>query len=692
MIDTSRLQASIATGHPIDVRGFAVEARMSELFRVELRVVSTHHAIALDEVIGREARFSASTETTTFAYEGLCDEMELSRVDERGLAIYTLSIVPKAWLLTQRRNHRIFQYESELDIVRKLLTEWGIEHASRIDPARHKARKFRVQYGESDFDFACRMLEDAGISFYFEEIDGKTTFVLDDEPQSRDLRHPLLVYRDSPGVTDGRFVTHVSVLQRVRPSRVTVGDLDYRRASANQPRLSAARGLAQERRLEQFEYEPGAFLYVADAGGSSPTADDRGTARTDEVTGARKVNDRVLAQRRGAKQVRFESNVVELAPGSLLSVAGHPHRMLDASQSLLVTGSVVSGEHDAAWRVQVEAVPTALPYRPERRTPRPKVQGLESATVVGPAGQEIHTDEYGRVRVHFHWDRESKRDQASSCWLPTSQPWAGAGFGGVNLPRIGQEVLVEFLGGDPDRPVVIGRVYTETQGVPDQLPRYKNVSGIMSESTPRLVMGAADGAGAAAPDSLLGGGTPLSPSRLHELVSQEGPFRAASPTGSVHGWHGSGVKFDDSAGGEIVYLQAERDLNIVARNAWTGIVGNARSTRVGTDDQLRVENVQVVRVDGDQGLVIGAQQQISVANNREERIDGRLDQVVGEGGITVLANGNVSIRAVKAIHLESEEGIRLEVKSSSVSLSTSNLVVQSGDMLLVQPKDGGFGS
>src|SRR6185312_2693991 len=146
--------------------------------------------------------------------------------------------------------------------------------------------------------------------------------------------------------------------------------------------------------------------------------------------------------------------------------------------------STLHAETGRSFHVEVEARSAAVKYRPPMVTPKPTTNGVESATVVGPPGEEIHTDEFGRVRVHFHWDRESRMDDNSSCWIHVSQPWGGTGYGGISLPRIGQEVLVDFLGGDPDRPVIVGRVYTNLQKTPYKLPDNKTQSGWRSNSSP----------------------------------------------------------------------------------------------------------------------------------------------------------------------------------------------------------------
>ncbi len=178
----------------------------------------------------------------------------------------------------------------------------------------------------------------------------------------------------------------------------------------------------------------------------------------------------------------FETNVIDLSPGMVMSLLDHPRSELGPGEKLLVLESTLSGNIDSLTHA-VEVKSAASPYRPPLRTPKPKAMGVESATVVGPKGEEIHTDEFGRVRCHFHWDRQSKMDEKSSCWIHVSQSWAGAGYGTTHLPRIGQEVLVDFLGADPDRPVIVGRVYTDLEKTPYKLPEHKTQTGWKSNST-----------------------------------------------------------------------------------------------------------------------------------------------------------------------------------------------------------------
>lgn len=690
MTGDNEVRVWIASKDELDVREFRLRAPMSELFRIEVEAVSTNANISHDQVVGREASFSIIRAGATQTWTGIAIEIEQVRSEEDGLATYRLVLAPRAWLLTQRKNYRIFQFLSEVAIARKILQEWGIAHQAFVDETLHKARKLRVQYGETDFAFLSRMMEDAGVSFYFEPSEEGSVLVLHDEPQQRDSARSVLTFHDEPQVTERNFATDVHVLQAVRPGRMTIGDLDYRRTSTEQPRLSAAGGLPRELPLEQFDYEPGAFLYEAPRGTRTPAADDRGASRSDERLGRRKVENRLLGKRSSGKRVRLLSDALELAPGSLFRVSNHPHRAL--GNELMVVCSSLAGRHDETWRVQVEAVSTGVPYRPELTHTAPKAR-LESATVVGPVDEEIHTDEYGRVRVHFHWDRESRRDDASSCWLPTSQAWAGTRFGGTNIPRVGQEVLVGFLNADPDRPVVVGRVYTEMNPVPDKLPQFKEVSGLFSESTPRLVMGAADGDPAATPSSLLEGGTPMSPSEINTVVTTPGPFQAASPTGQNHTWSGSGIKMQDYGQREMLYLQAQRDFNLVVNNCWRGVVQNRRACLVGTDDQLEVGNCQATDVYGEQGIKIGTDQYLTVRDGRRlEEINAECVLEVGAGGIDVTAvDKGITLAARswgKTVTIKSDERIELVVKDSFIVIEAGSVTVQSAKVNL-QPQDGG---
>jgi len=582
--DDRHLRIELASGDALDVRHFAVEERMSALFEVRLVVLASSAALDFDAIVGQPARFSLEAGALTRAWSGIVNRFEQVGVEESGLSTYELTLVPAAWLLSQRRNHRMFQQITEPDIALALFAEWGIVVEPRLDRATYKKRKYRVQYGESDHAFASRMLEDAGISYFFEESAGEMKLLLSDAPQAAARREGALTYVDKPrpGMAPVEFVTALRVGQQVRPGKYTMQDRDYR-LPPNYPLASSAavKGRSVEERLERYHYTPGAFLFGTDKGEATPVADDKGRARSDEGEAAILTQKRLDAKRGSAKNCSFSTNAHDLAPGMVIAITGHPHPILGPGKTLLVVGSKLAGSSYGEWTHEVTARSTEIPYRPALEAPKPKVSGVESATVVGPAGEEIHVDEFGRVRVHFHWDRESRMDDDSSCWIPVSQAWGGAGYGGVNLPRVGQEVLVDFLGGDPDRPVVVGRVFTNLQKVPYKLPDNKTQSGLRSNST---------------------GGT--------------GGYNE--------------IMFEDAAGRELMNVQAERDLKKLVKNDEEVTIGRDRTKMVGREDSLTVGANRTKSVGGSERCTIGANQRVAVGVNRSTQV-GRIDStIVGE--------------------------------------------------------------
>lgn len=579
-----RIEVTVASGDPLDVRHFHVSERMNALFEIELVAVSDNADIDLDAVAGQPMTFTLRQgvdRRATRTWSGICSHIEQIAAEEIGVSTYKLVLVPALWLLTQRRNHRMFQLQSELDIVRALLAEWNIPTSERISGTYGK-RKYRVQYGESDFAFLCRMLEDAGISFYFQTHDGETRLVLDDAPQTNARRNPPIAFRDNPTDADREHVTKMRVLRKIRPGKYTVRDHDYRRLPEYELRSSAQTQEPLEGQLERYHYVPGAFLYESDKGQPTPVADDRGRYRTDEKEAAALAQRRLAAVRADARTIGFDTNTLDLAPGVVVSFLDHPKSELSPDKAFLVTSAILRGDRQGEWSCACEAVSAELAYRPPLVTPKPKTNGVESATVVGPPGEEIHTDEFGRVRVHFHWDRDSRMNEQSSCWIHVSQPWAGAGFGATNLPRVGQEVLVDFLGGDPDRPIIVGRVYTALQKTPYKLPDNKTQSGWKSRSSP-------------------GGG----------------------------GDNYNEIMFEDKKGQELFRMQAERDLDKLVKNDEFVRIGHDRTKQVGHDDALTVGNDRTRQVGHDETVSIGNDRTRLVGNNESVTIGNSRTKSVG---------------------------------------------------------------
>jgi len=574
------LSATIASGDSLDVRQFLVSSEMSGLFEATVLALSDNADIDFEAVAGQPATLTlrwglAGARTIS----GIVRTFRQVHAEDRGASTYQWTIVPTLWLTTQRRNHRMFQLMSEVDIALKILGEWGISPVMKLTDT-YKKRKYRVQYGESDFEFVCRMLEEVGISFTF-DWEADCNMVLTDAPHGGSARAPL-PFRDNPTTSDREHATAMRLERNVRPGKMTIRDHDYRRPASYKLLGSASGGGGIEEKLERFHYEPGAFLFESGKGESTPFADDKGKYRIDEEQGRALAEKRLAGKRAAAKVLHFETSAFDPGPGTVVTFLDHPKSELAPGKRYLVVASEMRGTRNAEWSHLCRSVSADVPYRPDLVTPKPVARGVESATVVGPPGEEIHVDEFGRVRVHFHWDRESAMDDKSSCWIHVSQPWGGTGFGGTNLPRVGQEVIVDFLGGDPDRPVVVGRVYTNLQRTPYKLPDNKTQSGWQSRSSP-------------------GGG----------------------------GDNYNEIMFEDKKGQELVRMQAEKDLNKLVKHDEEVKIGHDRTKLVVHDDKHTVGHDRTRLVGNDEAVTIGHDRTRQVGHDEDVMIGNNRSKTIG---------------------------------------------------------------
>ncbi len=656
----------------LDVRRFQVYERVSGLFMASVWARSPRHDIDLETILGKPAQFHISSGLREVAdnsrqWSGVCSFMEQVKAETTGSeahSTYFLRIVPKLWLLTQQTGYRIFQHVTIVDIVEQMLEKWHVRPVWNVDRSRYKKLEYKVQYGESDYAFVCRLLEEAGICFTFpDNNNSRVTFW--DKIQENPPRAGEVPYVDNPNeAAQKEFVTRVQFSHAVRPGAFTIADYDRRRPSFT---LSgeAPKGASPEAGYEQYRYAPGAALMDEGQPAGTPTADDKGTARHDQPFLKERATRELEALRADQCMVNFDSNVLGLAPGVVFRIGDHPHG--EVGKPLLVTELTTAGNTADEWSAAAEAVHAERPYRPKVLTPKPTVHGVQSATVVGPAGEEIHTDEFGRVRVQFPWWREGKSDDNSSCWIRVSQGWAGTGFGLINLPRIGQEVLVSFLAGDPDQPMVTGRVFNATQPVPYKLPEHKTRSTWKSCSSP-------GGEG------------------FNELM------------------------FEDLKGKELIYIQAEKNLRKLVKNDETITVGHDRQKWVKNDefettDHDRTEITGNDRTEITQGnrytvigknrkhfiggdeferslgnhqRYVGKSQDIVIMQTRRERIEGD-DNLVVKGDRREKVDGNHSLMVFSDRHEKVDQSYALSVDDEIHIKSGTQLVVEASDITIAGP-------
>lgn len=512
-------------------------------------------------------------------------------------------VVPRLWLLGQNRRSRVFQGTSAVEIVERVLNEWGVAIRKQLASA-YPPREYCVQYDESDADFVSRLLEHEGIFYFFEHAHGSHVLVLGDSRSAcpglpGDRRLPFR--EPSRLVAGGEHVTRFSQRLEVRPAAYALRDYDFRRPDLD---LTAAAGEG----LEVYEY-PGGY--------------------DDERRGQQLSRVRLEQERIRARTCSGSSASRRLLPGHVFFLEEHPIDGLDGEYLLvsvrhrgrqpevLACGS--AGERRKEYHNEFTCIPAEATFRPACKTARARVPGPQTATVVGPAGEEIHADEHGRVKVQFPWDREGRRDDRSSCWIRVSQAWAGAGWGALYLPRVGQEVVVGFLDGDPDRPIVTGAVYNGANPPPIDLPAEKTKSTLRSASSP--------------------GG----------LGSNE-------------------LRFEDAAGQEQLYLHAERDLEAVVGNDASRSVGRDEAVEVGRDHACRIGGDRRLTVGGDEVIAVAGRSTLEVVGTRRTKVGGAHVEVVrgaqsvtvgGAQSITVGLASSESVGLAKTLHVGGAYTVRV---------------------------------
>lgn len=604
-----------ADGANLSVRYFEIHEGLSTLFEVAVVAMSPSATIDFEGLVGQPARFALhGGDLGQRSFTGIVFGAELLDVEEGGLSTYRVTIVPRAWLLTQRTNHRIFQHLSAPEIATALLTPWDVEVENRFVRGRFPKLEYRVQYGETDFAFLSRILEQAGIHYLFEDVNGTCRFVMCDAPEMAQATGEPLPYVDNPA-EGGRaaYVTGLSLSTQVRPGKTVLRDFDFRRPDYALAYKHEAPGPG-EGMLEVYRYTPGlGRINVDSSPEDSPVSDSRSAARIDEHEGYALAERRLAGGRSERRHVAFTSNDLSLAAGKAFSIRNHPKAAFAEGRRLIVSSLHLEGTSDGSWDLAANALFADAPIRPEQKTTKPIVSGPQSAIVVGPAGEEIHTDEFGRVRVRFPWDREGKFDDTSTCWLRVADGWAGTGWGMSAIPRVGHEVVVDFFEGDLDEPVVVGRLYDTTQPPPYSLPNKRTKTGWKSQSTP-------------------------------------------------HAEGYNEISFDDALEHETFSIRAEKDLHKtvlnderdnVLRDKTLMVGGNFTNTVKEVDSIVAgaVHSVQMGKVTKAESVGDGGMADVALGETKREMIPERI--TISTGGATIQLDGpNVVITAQSDILLK----------------------------------------
>ncbi|WP_049631884.1 type VI secretion system Vgr family protein [Cellvibrio sp. pealriver] len=547
------------------------EEEISKLFNLNLLLQSPRGDINPTDMIGKPLTVEIAMQGGVRHINGQCSHFICTGKHGRHY-VYQATIQPWLWYATRRQDYRIFQHKTVPEMVQEVLGTYGFELRLELSK-NYRAWEYCVQYRETDANFVMRMLEHEGIWFWFDHKAGSHALVITDDIG---LASPApgcasLPYRSSgQGNPNEDFVTGWFSGGSVTSGDYAARDYSFKEASAlldTQHKKSAAHPFSD---LQIFDY-PGGY-YLAGEG------DTYAQVRMEELHSQH-------------QRCTGQAAARGIAPGRLFTLAQHTQAALNKEYLIIsCTYLFQANDYEAdanttpfIMDIQLQAQPSSQPFRPQRLTEKPISQGPDTAVITGPAGKEIHTDEFGRVIVQFQWDRYGKKDENSSCWIRVSHPWAGSGFGGVHVPRIGQEVLVDYLNGDPDRPVITNRVYNNLQPHPWGLPANATQSGFLTRSTPK---GTAEDANA--------------------------------------------FRFEDKIGEEQIWIHAQRNQDIEVEHDETHWVGNDRSKTIDRDETVHVKRNRTETVDNNETITIGndrtedvgANEIISIGENQTRDIGG----------------------------------------------------------------------
>jgi type VI secretion system secreted protein VgrG len=545
-------------------------------FEVEFSPASGR-ALEVADVLGQEAllRMERPTGQARLVH-GEATRLELREV-AAGQPRYRVTLGPRLHRLARAERSRVYQGKTVPEIAQQVLSEHGADARSSLSGAYLK-REYVIQHRETDLGFVSRLLEDEGIWYRFEHAESGHTVVLGDGPGAWVGAGAELPVREETGQEDEEeFVRRIARERSVVVGRVVTRDYEFTRPDSD---LTARAEVKAD--LEVYEW-PGGYQQPSE--------------------GARRARTRLEGLRFGEEWWWMEGNAVALEPGARLAVDGVGEVAVVRLEhhALQEVAAGAAQALTAAYRNAFLAIGAKRPYRPRRRWSKPVVNGVETATVVGPSSEEIHTEAHGRVKVQFHWDREGRGDEAASCWVRLAQAWAGAGMGASYLPRVGQEVVVRFLEGDPDRPLVTGAVYNGSNVPPLQLPAEKTKSTLRTATSP--------GSGGS-----------------NEL------------------------RLEDAQGAEEVWLHAQRDESIAAehdRNRQVRAnervqVGQDRAQEVGGNQRLRVELLDATEVGRNQALTVAKDRQTAVGVAHEEVVE-------GTQAVAVAQNRHVEVLQASAV-------------------------------------------
>ena len=503
-------------------------------------------------------------------------------------AVYRLSMEPDLWPMKRDRNLRIFQGQTVVQIIKTLLDEYGVTVEDRLTGS-YRVWEYCVQYQESSFDFISRLMELEGIYYFFRHEADRHTLVLADSARQHQPfpGYGVIPYHATPsgGSTSAEGISVWEMEDSVTPGIYSIDDYDFRKPNAwmlqaRQNPASPAPG-----QIDVYDW-PGHFV--------------------DHDHGEHYAKIRQEVWQVEHQQISAVGTALGLAPGNTFTLLNAPF-FSDNGEYLTVSAYydfeenryASGGDGGTKHNIAIGVIPSAVTFRAAPETPWPRTHGPQTAKVVGPKGESIWTDKYGRIKVKFHWDRLAKGDDTSSCWVRVSSAWAGQGFGGVQIPRVNDEVVIDFINGDPDRPIVTGRVYNEASMPPWALPAAATQMGFLSRSKD---------------------GTPDNANAL---------------------------RFEDKAGEEQVWIQAQKNMDTNIKNDETHTVGGNQTVSVNKDFTSTVSGAYVQKTQKSRNELVGGDYELWAQDGLQIAAGQGISFVSGESVLTLDPNGTISLQCIQ---------------------------------------------
>lgn len=589
---------------------------ISDLFNFQIDVLSKNQTIKPEDLIGKTVTLTIQDKQKR-TFNGYISRFSFGEIRPGNLRHYRLEMVPWLWFLSKTHDHRIFQDKSTKDIVSQVFSDLGFNDFEFNISSTNK-REYCVQHNESDLNFVSRLLEEDGIAYYFEQNDKRHILHLVDAANAyQTCPQTDFTYSKDKGLNE--LITAWKHQYEFRKGKWSVNDYDSEMPTKSQIQTTDSTSkFANAKNYEHYEYTA-----TYDFPGIKTLSKQR--IEAEEVPMNVVEGSSACSSFYAGGKFKIKKHVFSEEQGGYI-ITSIKHKAHDDSY-------LISDNNSSFYENEFRCIPEEVHFRPPLVHQKSRVYGPQSATVTGPSGEEIYTDQDGRIKVQFHWDREGKKDENSSCYLRVMQPWAGATWGTSFIPRIGMEVVVDFFNGDPDRPIVTGSLYN---GDNKQPYTSKTQSGIKTRSTK--------------------GG---SSSNFNEL------------------------RFDDKKGQEEIFLQAEKDLNAVIENNETHEVGNDRSKNVGNNESSSIGKSRDKSVGENQSESIGKNKTIDVGENHTENIAKNKTMDVG-GNHAETIGGNMSLSIGKKLEETIGDDMSVDVGKAYTVNVGKNLGIVAADQIVLK--------